>query len=156
VTINPELTLRLWDTVPFVIQIRPYVGVNLLAGRQSLCTPQVNPFFSSHYGVDGLLRLDPIRLMGATWDLGGRLPWSLTPTLIARTDLTCARCRGCLPVVRKRAADEYFYWNVEDWTDCSNTCGQGVQTRPVSCVSNYGDVVSDRQVELTSDKVALA
>jgi hypothetical protein len=143
VTINPELTLRLWDTVPFVIQIRPYVGVNLLAGRQSLCTPQVNPFFSTHYGVDGLLRLDPIRLMGATWDLGGRLPWSLTPTLIARTDLTCARCRGCLPVVRKRAADEYFYWNVEDWTDCSNTCGQGVQTRPVSCVSNYGDVVSD-------------
>lgn len=143
VTINPELTLRLWDTVPFVIQIRPYIGANLLAGRQSLCTPQVNPFFSTHYGVDGLLRLDPISLMRATWNFGGRLPWSLTPTLIRQTDLTCARCRGCIPVRRKRDAEEYFYWSAEDWTACSSTCGEGVQTRRISCVSNFGDVVSD-------------
>jgi len=37
-----------------------------------------------------------------------------------------------------------YSWDVGLWTECSNSCGQGTQTRIIRCLDSKGNVVSDR------------
>ena len=49
------------------------------------------------------------------------------------TDQACEDYSGC----------EDYSWDTGQWSVCSNTCGQGIQTRSVECVDSDGNIVTD-------------
>jgi hypothetical protein len=152
VWIAPQLTLLLWNSVPFVVETRPYIGIGAQAGSASRCTGR-RVSYNSFYGVDATVRLDPIRVLRRTFNFGGRLPWSWRGTLIGQRDLTCARCRGCLGRKKRDVesafelldvtADQSAMWMTTDWSPCSSTCGSGTEMRDVYCANDDGAQIQD-------------
>jgi len=59
------------------------------------------------------------------------------------------KCPGIKPDSKKTCFDEsgcekeVYSWQSSSWSTCSNSCGDGDQTRTVQCVDNNGNKVSD-------------
>jgi hypothetical protein len=67
-----------------------------------------------------------------------------TATCEAPSGATCAAAsRQALEQDCNTAACEVYAWQAGEWSACSQGCGGGTQTRPVSCINPAGGAAAD-------------
>jgi hypothetical protein len=139
ISLAPKVTLLLWDIVPFSATLTPYIGASVELNTQN-CNPPAAPFASLYYGVNYALSLDPLQVFGATFDFGHNLPLTYNGVIYPKTNLYST----CIVFPSQLAVTPLYLWQTGPWSTCSTTCGTGVQTRSLSCVTSAGAPAPDQ------------
>jgi hypothetical protein len=101
-----KFTLKLWKMTPIVMQVKPYIGLDLALGKiiPAACERPAALGYQMYYGLDLMLGLDKISIklpVLLRLEVGGRiLPWKSTFALVSKTPMTKAPFTGCLQVTR--------------------------------------------------------
>jgi hypothetical protein len=94
-----KITMKLWTTVPLVIQPEPYIGLLLKMGSDSGCEMMTALGYQTYWGLDLTLGLEKIQVK--LWKLRltvsfNVLPWKKTFGIVKRQPVK--KLSGCLKV----------------------------------------------------------